>query len=247
MTQAQQLAEKTLQSLIEWDSLEEIKTPGTDCFHPLVQAVSMAEIGKVRVFHGRKIKKMVNVALAIPPAGLDSHMIFAFTAPDSPIPHFTLDSVAAGPTLAYHLDLIPKVDLGADLVYLNTCYKPLIATYQEMDKMDGFTPAHLSPLQLAVMSPLMLAKRSTQEAFPKVAHAMEGYLAHWQGLFDLENMQPGSEEFAEYDFAKRDARNREILFSPEIDPVWGQIEAFIGAESGSLMRRVLKNIECEVL
>ena len=66
--------------------------------------MSPEPVGTVRLFSGGPIHKLVYIGLAVPMIGLDSHMVFAFTAPDSAVPHFTLDSVLAGPHFAFHLD-----------------------------------------------------------------------------------------------------------------------------------------------
>tara|TARA_B100001094_G_scaffold321528_1_gene369407 strand:- start:696 stop:1439 length:744 start_codon:yes stop_codon:yes gene_type:complete len=245
MTKAGILAKETLDKLIAWDSLKEMRSPGLETFHPIIQAVSGDQIGCVRVFHGERIRKLVNISLAVAPAGLDSHMIFAFTDSASAAPHFTLDAVAAGPSYAFHLDLIPKTDLGANLNYLNTCYKPLVEHFNKANAIEGLVPAQLSPLQLAVMSPLMLAKRASAPAFEKISEPVTSYLNHWQSLLVNNDIIDGKAAFPGCDFAKRDRDNREVLFNPEIDPVWGQIEKFIGPETGSMMRRVLKNTAME--
>ena len=68
---------------------------------------------------------MVNISLVVPHFHLDSHMIFAFTPENSAVPHFTLDSVANGDNYAFHLDLIPRVDLATSLPYLDTVWDVL--------------------------------------------------------------------------------------------------------------------------
>ena len=72
---------------------------------------------------------MVTSTIVVPPIQLDSHMMFAFTPSDSAVPHFTLDSVRAGDHHAFHLDLIPRLDLGAHLAYMDACFTPLTPTF----------------------------------------------------------------------------------------------------------------------
>ena len=48
--------------------------------------------------------------------------------------------------------------------------------------MPGLSPAHLSPRQYAIMSPWMLAKRATAEAFAAIDDLVDAYLDHWLGL-----------------------------------------------------------------
>ncbi|GAA2609497.1 hypothetical protein [Paractinoplanes durhamensis] len=195
----------------------------------LTSPMSPAPVGKIRVWRGEgPIVKVVNVSLVVPPIGLDSHMIFAFTDPSSGVPHFTLDSVANGDNYAFHLDLIPRIDLATSLPYLDEVFEPLTAVYQEVREREGLTPAHLSPRQYALMSPWMLVNRATAEAFAGIGEAVDTYFTHWAGLVDSGVKAEGT--------AERDAAHRALLFSPEIDPVWAQTVRLLGQEQSELVR-----------
>lgn len=195
----------------------------------LPSPMSPAPVGRIRIWRGAgPVVKVVDVALVVPPIGLDSHMIFAFTAPGSAVPHFTLDSVANGDNYAFHLDLIPRVDLATSLSYLDGVYEPLTPVYQEVRGREGLTPAHLTPRQYALMSPWMLVNRATAEAFEGIGDAVGAYLSHWFSLVDS-----GVKETAD---AARDEAHRALLFSPEIDPVWGQTVRLLGPEQSESVR-----------
>lgn len=57
----------------------------------LTSPMSPGPVGRIRIWRGSgPVVKVVTVALVVPPIGLDSHMIFAVTAPDSAVPHFTV-------------------------------------------------------------------------------------------------------------------------------------------------------------
>jgi len=217
------LSDITLDKVLAGLSLEESSDRN------LTSAMSPAPVGRIRVWHGDgPVVKVVNVSLVVPPIGLDSHMIFAFTAPGSAVPHFTLDSVANGDNYAFHLDLIPRVDLATSLPYLDTVYEPLTALYQDVRGRDGLTPAHLTPRQYALMSPWMLVNRATRDAFEGIGDAVDGYLGHWFGLL------AGGVK-ADVD-PERDAAHRALLFSPEIDPVWTQTVRLLGEEQSESVR-----------
>ncbi|MET8150622.1 hypothetical protein ACIBSW_11080 [Actinoplanes sp. NPDC049668] len=223
MTLPADLSDATLDKILAGLSLKESGD------RELTSAMSPAPVGRIRVWHGEgPVVKVVNVSLAVPPIGLDSHMIFAFTAPDSAVPHFTLDSVANGENYAFHLDLIPRIDLATSLPYLDTVYEPLTPLYQDVRGRDGLTPAHLTPRQYALMSPWMLVNRATRAAFEGIGDAVDGYLGHWFALLagDVE---------AAVDPA-RDAAHRALLFSPEIDPVWKQTVRLLGEEQSESVR-----------
>lgn len=207
----------------------------------LKSPMSPAPVGMVRVFGGDKVHKMVYIGVTVPPIGLDSHMIFAFTPPASLIPHFTLDSVLAGPHFAFHIDLIPRVDLGANLNHINQVFQPLTPHFDEAKKIEGLSPAQLSPRQYAIMSPWMLAYRATESAFAQIENSVNKYLDHWFSLID----SGVAADVVSTDPAQRDQLNRAALFNPEVDHVWAQIDRLVGAETSAKMRDILKNQEVE--
>ena len=97
-----------------------------------------APVGTVRVFHGDGASPRSSTsASSVPPIGLDSHMVFAFTPADGAVPHFTLDSVHGQGSYAFHLDLIPRADLATHLAYVDWAHTPLTATYDEVVGATG--------------------------------------------------------------------------------------------------------------
>ena len=244
MTAAHSLSLLTLDSIKQSFKLTENHSNGDQPWK-ILESSKFGPVGSIRLFEANEhISKMVYVSIGVEAFQLDSHMIFAFTNEDSPLPHFTLDSVATGPHYAYHLDLIPKVDLGSNLQYMKEIYQPITEVFENRANIEGLSPAVLSPIQLAVMSPWMLANRATESAFDQVGKLVSQYLVHWT---DLVKNGPSAE--LKQDLAKksvsikqRDTDNRAMLFSKEIDPVWDKIEPLIGAESGELIRNLLKKV-----
>lgn len=232
---ANTLSQKTLNAIIERFNLTEHGDP----YKTLKSPMSPAPVGQVRLFSGGPVHKLVYIGLTVPPIGLDSHMIFAFTAPDSPTPHFTLDSVLAGPHFAFHLDMIPRVDLGANLAYINEFFQPLTEIFDSAKEIEGLTPAHLSPRQYAIMSPWMLAYRATEEAFAQIDAHVERYLAHWFKIVETKLSVSTFEGLDNRNFSQRDQRNRAAIFNPKVDPVWAQIDRLLGEEVSSELRALL--------
>jgi hypothetical protein len=238
MSLPQQLSLGTLEKIKTRFGLREIGSPYLSLSSPM----SPAPVGSLRLFSGDKVHKMVYIGLVVPPIGLDSHMIFAFTQPESHIPHFTLDSVMAGPHFAFHLDLIPRADLGANLKYMNAVFDKLTPLFEEAKKIEGLIPAQLGPKQYALMSPWMLAYRASESAFEQIQTPVNGYLEHWFNL--VENGVP-AEAVPAGDFALRDQLNRAAIFDPEVDKVWAQVSRLVGEEMSGRMREILKNQEVE--
>ncbi len=230
-----QFSHTALQAIQSRFGLTEIGAPRLTLTSPM----SPAPVGALRVFTGAAVHKMVYIGLTVPPIGLDSHMIFAFTPPASPIPHFTLDAVLAGPYFAFHLDLIPRADLGANLAYLNAAFQPLTPTFDAAKSIEGLTPAHLSPRQYALMSPWMLAYRATEAAFAQIQAPVQAYLDHWASL--VENGLPAEATPAgeAAHWAARDRANRAAIFDPSVDPVWHNVTRLVGAETAETLRQTL--------
>ena len=194
-------------------------------------------VGSARKFHGPKGEQLIYIGLTVPMIQLDSHMVFCFTAAGSLVPHFTVDAVHAGDHYAFHLDLIPRVDLGVNLNYMREVYEPLTPAYKEASTIPGLSPAHLSPMQLAVMSPWMLAHRASPEAMDQVGLTCRRYLQHWQTLHasNLAGLAPAIGQKP----AERDPAHRAILFSREVDPVWAQVERLLGRDASEDLRALL--------
>lgn len=239
MTLAKTLSHDTLEKIQARFSLHEVLGADGGAYLPLHSP--MGEVGALRLFTGDKVARMVYIGMSVAQFGLDSHMIFAFTPADSPVPHFTLDSVMNAPDFAFHLDLIPRLDLGANLEYLLKAFSPLDALYEEASGIEGLRPARLAPTQYAIMSAWMLAYRANESAFTAIQAPVNKYLEHWFSLVD-----DGLGEFAHHaHLAERDRANRHAIFNPQIDKVWAQVERLVGAETGERMRAILRTQERE--
>ncbi|MFI6454886.1 hypothetical protein ACIBF6_25375 [Streptosporangium amethystogenes] len=227
------LNERVLDRLLAATELS--PTADTDLTSPM----SPAPVGRLRTFGpaasepagDARPAKVVAVSLVVPMIGLDSHMIFAFTRPESAVPHFTLDAVASADYHAMHLDLIPRLELATHLEYLDACFLPLTEPLEAAWKIDGVSPAAIGPRQRAMMSPWMVVCRATEDAFAKLGPTVDTYLDHWLSLLDA-----GVPDQGDTDLALRDTANRANLFSPEVDPVWHQVTRLIGAEQSDLVR-----------
>ena len=237
------LLQNTLNRVVETFGLAEVAGESGGPWLPLVCQAPMYEgsVGQVRVYRGGPLFQVVTSDIVVPPIQLDSHMMFAFTPSDSAVPHFTLDSVRAGDHHAFHLDLIPRLDLGAHLAYMDACFTPLTQTFERGQAMPGLSPAQLSPRQYAIMSPWMLAKRATAEAFAAIDELVDAYLEHWLGLV-AEGVPAAALEGADAAaLIERDRRNKAIIFNREVDKVWDQITPLVGEDAAQrqidLLRR----------
>jgi len=246
MSASADLCLSTLDHIVATLGLTEVAGDAPDAVHVLTSPMMPGgSVGRMRIFRRDGVCELMYVGLTVAPIGLDSHMLFAFSPATSPVPHFTLDSVAGGgqpgerAEFAFHLDLIPRLDLGAHLGYLRHCFEPLTAVKADAATIDGLSPAHLSPTQYAVMSAWMLVNRADEAAFRAVERAVVAYRDHWLGL--VANGIPAEvlDGVTSDAIARRDARNRSIVFDPTVDPVWGRVAQLVGPEMSEVLRRRL--------
>lgn len=231
----------TLNAVVEALDLSEQMGADGGPFLPLTSRLPMVqgEVGNVRLFTGDALFRLVTVSMVAEPMQLDSHMMFAFTPSASAVPHFTLDSVMAGDHFAFHLDLIPRVDLGANLAYMNEVFGPLTEIHEAGSAIEGLSKAHLSPTQNAVMSPWMLAHRASAQAFSEISDAVAAYRDHWLHLVRHGVSEEAMAGIDAADLAQRNLRNKRIIFDPEVDPVWQRIIPMIGEEAVATQRALL--------
>ncbi|WP_372734119.1 hypothetical protein [Nocardioides sp.] len=236
------LCNRTLDTIVERNNMVEFGAP----YLTLHSAMSPDPVGMVRVFGPGPettgpVEKVVYVALAVPAIGLDSHMVFAFTQGDSPVPHFTLDSVHGQGTYAFHLDLIQRAELATHLTYLDWSHSPLSPTYDDVETWEGLGGTTLGPRQFAMMSPWMLVHRADEATFRKMDGPVGAYLDQWSALVAAEVPAEVLADVADTDLAARDQRNRANIFSPDVDPIWGQVAQLLNPETMEVMRGQLLN------
>lgn len=230
---SKQLHDTTVNRIIERLGLTEVTADDGGPLLPLISQVPMAQgqVGQVRVYKGPGITKLLTCTITVPAIGLDSHMQFAFTDTEGAVPHFTVDSVRNGDDYAFHLDLIPRLDLGASLAYMDAVYTPLTETFKAHRELEGLSPAQLDPRQYAVMSPWMLVNRANEAAFRETFKAVETYLEQWFTVLDAGVPQAALQNSNPQRRAERDAAHRGVIFNAEVDKVWNQITPLIGAEA----------------
>lgn len=231
----------TLNRLVERLNLSEELAADGGPFLALESHAPMAQgnVGNVRVFSGKPLFRVVTCSLVVPAIQLDSHMVFAFTPKSSAIPHFTLDSVKAGDHFAFHLDLIPRLDLGSNLPYMDEVFGPLTKSFEKGSAIEGLSKAQLSPRQNAIMSPWMLANRANEAAFEGIETIVNEYQGHWFDLLDRGVSAEVSSHVSADELAARNLRNKEIIFDPDVDPVWARITGLIGEEAVAKQRALL--------
>jgi hypothetical protein len=233
MSLSQELHDQTLARIIRHCGLDEVTGEAGGPVLPLLSHAPMVQgrIGQVRVYRGGPLTQLVSCTIIVPPIGLDSHMLFAFTDTEGAVPHFTLDSVRNGGSYAFHLDLIPRLDLCVSLPYMDEVFAPLSEIFKATRELPGLTPAQLDPRQYAVMSPWMFVSRADEAAFLKTFGTVRSYLDHWFKVLDRGVSAAGQCGTTPAQRAARDAAHRGVLFNADVDKVWHQITPLIGADA----------------
>lgn len=241
MSLVEELCLSTVGTIVERTGLVET-TGESGPLLDLTSPMSPEPVGSLRVWTGGKgVAKAVYCGLAVEAIGLDSHMVFAFTDADSLVPHFTLDSVFGQGSFAFHLDLIPRLELASHLGYVDAAFTPLTDVFEEVQQREGLSPAHIGPRQRAMMSPWMCVNRATEAAFTGMGTAVSAYLEHWLRLLDGGFPQEVVDSAADTDLAQRDLANRAALFSPAVDPVWHQITRLVGDQAELVRAQLVDN------
>jgi hypothetical protein len=240
-TPAFALFNSALSNLTKALELQEVMGQDGGAWLPLMSHAPFHQgsCGQARLYTGSGIKKVLTCSITAPAIGLDSHMLFAFTPTDAGVPHFTVDSVQSGEQMAFHLDLIPRVDLATHLAYMDWAFGGLTETFQAAANIEGLSPAQISPRQRAVMSPWMLVNRASPEAFAQVEPLVQTYLAHWLSLLGAGVPAAALREQTPQTLAARDLANRAIIFDPDVDKVWNQIRGLIGSDAVETIRAEL--------
>jgi hypothetical protein len=201
--------------------------PDSPAWEDLTKA-DAERIGELRVYRGRGVvEKVVGSRFTLSHPPLESHSLVVFTRPDSPIPHLIVDAVRFGPSLSFHVDLLPKRDLGVSLSYVDLCFAPLSAVRAEMDKDLRLSPGTAPLRQRAFLSPWMALYTHSPDASVAALGYVERYFEHWASL--LRSRDP----LLAPDIAlvERDRAHRRLVFSRDLDPVWSMLDRAIGSAS----------------
>lgn len=208
-------------------------------FMRLTSSMSDKSVGSARILKGSGSEKLVYIGLKVEAFQLDSHMVFSFADEYSSLPHFTLDAVHVQDHYAFHLDLIPRMELATHLDYMNAVYDPLTSIFKETTQYEGLEKAHLTPVQISMMSPWMLAYRCHENLLEKVQVSADYYLSHWKHLRREGVKISAQNQLGPNQLAAHDKIHRSALFSRKVDPVWDRIDGILGHEQSEQLRCLL--------
>ena len=201
--------------------------------YPLTTAATGAPAGRMRVWHGGPVARLVDVEMAIASIGIDSTMTHVFADASSAVPHFTSDVATIPEGVFVNVDLMPRVDLVNETKYLDTVYAPLTEPLNSILALDDTRAIALPPRLKALCSPWILGVTAPATDLTRLAAGIYAYLDRW---FDMAFGAVPEVGLSSEDLVLRDAHHRSTLFHPLSDEVWSLLPELIGAEATNHIR-----------
>jgi len=237
MSLAADLSSRTLARVV--DGVGAVEVLGADG-GAVLDVRGETSTGLMRVFRAESGAKIVATTLAVPARDVVTCMVFAFSAADSALPHFTLDCSDRPDGHAFHLDQLPRVELATHVPYMDEVFEPLTPVFTAGSGIAGLSATGTTRRQFAMMSPWMLVHLADEPAFRAIEPTVLAYADHWVALQRRGLSDEVAASTADTDLAARDAGVLANLFSPSIDPVWGRVSAMLGDEAAATIRTELQ-------
>jgi hypothetical protein len=207
--------------------IEEIRCVHIAPDSPVWQDLKSGEtrVGELRVYRGRGVvEKVVSAHFKLKRPALESYMVTVFTRPESPVPHFVLDVVRFGSQASFQVDLLPKRDLGVSLPYMDRCFAPLSPIRADLEQDSRFATGTASLRKRALMSPWMALYTHAPEQLEVARSYVDRYFAHWSSLLTSGDALLSPDPA----LAARDAQQRKLVFSRDLDPMWATLDRALG-------------------
>jgi hypothetical protein len=193
------------------------------------------ELGAFRLWRGKAVQRLVHVGVTTPD-GMDAHMLVAQTPAGSAVPHLGVDVMRFPDGFAEFVDLIPRVDLVAHREYVERVYGDLDPHYEHFAADPSARVVPMPPSMLAYYSPWMLHHMGLPD-LDSIAKSVGSYVNRFIELASDGLAGVPVPESAE--LAARDRLHRGVLFDPDFDPVWKQVEPLLGAQAVTTIRETL--------
>lgn len=194
------------------------------------------ELGAFRVWRGEAVARLAHVGVTLPDGSLEAQMLVVQTPGGSAVPHLGIDVMRFPTGFGVFVDLTPRVDLVAHRAYADRVYGGLddLVVAALADPIVTVVP--MPPSMLAFYSPWMVHHMGSTSLAP-IAEQVGAFVERFTELttkgVDVDGL-PDANAIAE-----RDRRHRAVLFDPDFDPVWRQVEPLLGAPAVTTIREAL--------
>ena len=194
------------------------------------------ELGSFRLWRGDRVARLAHVGVSLPDGSMDAHMLVGQTPAGSAVPHLGVDVMRFPDGFAHFVDLIPRVDLVAHRGYVDRVYAGLDPHFEQFAADAAARIVPMPPSMLAYYSPWMLHHMGLPD-LTAITKAVGTYVDRFvelarDGLTGVADVTAGQ-------LAERDRLHRGVLFDPDFDPVWRQVEPLLGAPAVTAIRETL--------
>jgi hypothetical protein len=237
MSASQLLFEQVFKHFKDQLAVTELSVDNGHCFQAFTHSETGKPAGLLKVYRGKApVEYIITTSLYVEEMGLESYMLMAFVDPSSAIPHFAFDVMTNSERGAFHVDYIPRLDLGIHPEYSKQVFEPLNDALDTLKADPDFAPGDGGRLLLSMLSPWTGLFQATPDILAGGSTLIDRYLQHWFSLIDKGVSATANAEA----LADRDRRHRLALYNEENDMLWGLLKNLIGEKDRDLILSLLR-------
>ena len=237
MSASQLLFEQVFKRFKQQLAVTELTADKGHCFQAFTHTETGKPAGMLKVYRGKApVEYIITSSLYVEEMGMESYMLMAFVDPGSAIPHFAFDAMTNSERGAFHVDFIPRLDLGTHPQYSKQVFEPLNDALDTLKADPDFSPGDGGRLLLSMLSPWTGLFQTTPDKLAGGAMLVDRYLQHWFTLID----QGVSTTVDSEALANRDRLHRLALYNEENDMLWGLLKNLIGEKDRDLILSLLR-------
>jgi hypothetical protein len=237
MSASQLLFEQVFKRFKDQLAVTELSIDNDHCFQAFTHSETGKPAGLLKVYRGKApVEYIITTSLYVEEMELESYMLMAFVEPGSAIPHFAFDAMTNSERGAFHVDYIPRLDLGTHPEYSKQVFEPLNDALDAIKANPDFAPGDGGRLLLSMLSPWTGLFQATPDKLAGGSALIDRYLQHWFGLIEKGVSSSTNSE----GLADRDRRHRLALYNEENDMLWGLLKNLIGEKDRDLILSLLR-------
>ena len=204
-----------------------------------------APVGEGTVLVGMDLDKAVVASLEFGDGEqpCSTQLFYAFSRPNSLMPHLAVEWSVHDDEVAMHVDLLPRVDLAVNADYVDEVYTALNPALDEVRALPDLLPDPLPPRRAVGFSPWLVAVRGPLGLASALAGTVDQYIDRWFALFSggvSASVDPISNDPSR--LVQRDRYPRVSLF-PDDDPQWARITRRCGLDRSAELRSYFRSQE----
>ena len=178
-------------------------------------------IGRVQAYTCDEMDWLIHSFIGTPGQGFTNMHLTAWLAPLVRVPHFGM-ALGTIPDLFVYLDYIPRVDVMADLDYLDRYVEPLNETFLAYEKDEAFSPfvsQNVTMRSALTAASLCYVAKPSGLNIKKIEKTAMEMVERWLLFYDLAERVPVSMQMA---LAERDLMVRRAIVERDPANVMGE-------------------------